>query len=74
MITKDKITEIFCMIDEFCKNLDKTLNKQLRLCDGKDGKRHRDRKGKLSESEIMTILIAYHFGTFSILRATTCFL
>ena len=65
MITDDKITEIFCMMDEFCKNLDETLNKQLRLCVGNDGKRHRDRKGRLSESEIMTILVAYHFGTFS---------
>ena len=65
MITEDKITEIFCMMDEFCKNLDETLNKQLRLCEGNDGKRHRDRKGRLSESEIMTILVAYHFGTFS---------
>ena len=53
MITKDKITEIFCMIDEFCKNLDKTLNKQLRLCDGKDGKRHRDRaKGNCLKAKL----------------------
>ena len=23
MITKDKVTEIFCIIDEFCKHFDK---------------------------------------------------
>ena len=25
MITEDKITEIFCMMDEFCKNLDENI-------------------------------------------------
>ena len=31
MITKDKVTEIFCIIDEFDKNLDGELKKSLRL-------------------------------------------
>ena len=31
MITKDKVTEIFCIIDEFDKNLDGELKKKLRL-------------------------------------------
>ena len=31
MITKDKVIEIFCMIDEFDKNLDGELKKNLRL-------------------------------------------
>ena len=58
MITKDKVTEIFCIIDEFDKNLDGELKKKLRLPnqDG-NGKRYRNRKGRLSESEVMTILI-----------------
>lgn len=30
MITKDKVTEIFCIIDEFDKNLDGELKKNLR--------------------------------------------
>ena len=65
MINKDKVTEIFCIIDEFDKNLDGELKKNLRLPnqDG-NGKRYRNRKGRLSESEIMTILICYHFGTY----------
>ncbi|MDY4217305.1 MAG: IS982 family transposase, partial [Prevotella sp.] len=65
MITKDKITEIFCIIDEFNKNLNAELTKNLQLPphDGK-GKRYRNRKGRLSESEIMTILVCYHFGTY----------
>ena len=27
MITTDKVTEIFCILDEFCKNLDAELYK-----------------------------------------------
>lgn len=65
MITKDKVTEIFCIIDEFCKHLHVELAKNLQLPshDGK-GKLCRNRKGRLSESEIMTILLCYHFGTY----------
>lgn len=65
MITKDKVTEIFCIIDEFDKNLSAEFAKNLRLpSHNSDGKRYRNRKGRLSESEIMTILVCYHFGTY----------
>ena len=44
MIAKDKVTEIFCIIDEFDKNLDGELKKNLHLPnqDG-NGKRYRNR-------------------------------
>ena len=65
MITKDKVTEIFCIIDEFDKNLNVELSKNLCLPSyNSNGKRCRNRKGRLSESEIMTILMCYHFGTY----------
>lgn len=65
MITKDKVTEIFCIIDEFDKNLNVELSKNLCLPSyNSNGKRCRNRKGRLSESEIMTILVCYHFGTY----------
>ena len=65
MITKDKIIEIFCIIDEFDKNLNVELSKNLCLTSyNSNGKRFRNRKGRLSESEIMTILVCYHFGTY----------
>jgi hypothetical protein len=46
MITKDKVTEIFCIIDEFDKNLNAELaqNLQLPSHDG-NGKCYRNRKG-----------------------------
>ena len=57
MITKDKVTEFFCIIDEFDKNLSSELSKNLRLpSPATDGKRRRNRNGRMSDSEIMTIL------------------
>ena len=65
MITKDKVTEIFCIIDEFCKNLDSEVQNNLKLpSSGVDGKHFRNRKGRMSESEIMTVMVCYHFGTY----------
>ena len=65
MITKEKVTEIFCIIDEFDKNLNVELSKNLCLPSyNSNGKRCRNRKGRLSESETMTILVCYHFGTY----------
>lgn len=66
MITKDKVTNIFCVIDEFCKNFDAEMEKSpLKELPSPDGKRHRRRKGQMSESEIMTIIVCYHFGSFA---------
>lgn len=65
MITKDKVTEIFCIIDEFCKNLDSELRKNCKLPSStSSGKHFRNRKGKMSDSEIMTVMVCYHFGTY----------
>ena len=62
MITDDKVIEIFFIIDEFCKEFEQEMSKQPVL--GSDGVRRRNRKANMSHSEIMTILLLYHFGTF----------
>ena len=62
MITDYKITEIFCAVDEFCKEFDKQIDKKYLL--SSDGKSRRYRKASLSDSEIMTILIVFQFGSF----------
>ena len=62
MITKDKITEIFCAADEFCKEFDKEMDKKSLM--SSLGKHRRYCKASLSDSEIMTILIAFPFGSF----------
>ena len=61
MLSRDKITEIFCIADDFCKEFDSNM-KEMTL--KADGKKHRNRKASLSDAEIMTILICFHFGSF----------
>lgn len=66
IITIDKVTEIFCVIDEFCKNFDAETARNLKISsESADGKRYRNRKGQMSTSEIMTVITCFHFGTFS---------
>lgn len=62
MITVDKISEIFCAVDEFCKEFERQMDKKSLL--PSDGQPRRRRKASLSDSEIMTILIVFHFGSF----------
>ena len=61
-ITKNKIMEIFCIIDDFCQEYDKEIAR-MSICEP-DGRKHRNRKCTMSRSEIMTILICFHFNTF----------
>lgn len=62
MITVDKVIEIFCIADDFCKEYSSEVQKhQLEF---KDGKKRRNRPCQLSDSEIVAILVCFHFGTF----------
>ncbi len=63
MITEDKVIEIFCIMDEFCKNFASECDRNFLLEDKTH--RHRNRKGQLSHSEIMTIPVCCHFGSFA---------
>ena len=60
--TDYKITELFCVIDDFCKHFEAENGGKLLL--GDDTTKRRRRKASLSDSEIMTILLYFHFGTF----------
>lgn len=62
MIIKNKVTEIICIIDGFDKNFDFELKKN--LLPVTDGKKRRKRKVSLADSEIITIIFLFHFGTF----------
>ena len=55
MITKDKITEIFCIADDFCKEFELETDK-IGLSERNKGC-HRHRRWRMSKSEIITILI-----------------
>jgi hypothetical protein len=60
MISKDKITEIFCSIDDFSLIFEDALKKNTIST----GKNTRKRKFKMSKSEIMTITVLFHLSGF----------
>ncbi len=53
---KKDITELFCIIDDFCKLYEKYKNN----CLLPSGDMIRDRHGKMGLSEMLTIMIMYH--------------
>lgn len=57
MIPYSKVTEIFCVIDEFCKEYDQIVDKALL---GNPSKR----PAVMSKSEIITIAVLFHLGGF----------
>ena len=63
MLTEDKIIEIFCMADDFCKNFSQEIKKHQLQTNDDDDNKHRNRPCEMSDSEIMTILLLFHFGT-----------
>jgi hypothetical protein len=52
----ESLLELFCNVDDFCKAFLPVWHKQLIAC----GERQRQRARSLTNSEIMTILIAFH--------------
>lgn len=58
MISTDKITEIFCLIDDFCIEMNQVLDKN-GIDDG-SGKKRRNRAFKMSDSEVITIMVLFH--------------
>ena len=66
MICKDKITEIYFIIDEFCKEFNQTITDHSLPLD--NGVKRRNRKSTHSDSEVMTILVLFHYGSFKNLK------
>ena len=61
-----EVTEIYCIADDFCKEYHSELNKtSLSLSNASaNGPKHRKRKGRMSDAEMITILILFHSNTF----------
>jgi len=57
VLSKNKITEIFYLVDEFCLEFEKTIQKHLI---GNKAKR----TPRMSTSEVITIMILFHSGGF----------
>ena len=58
MLTANEVTEIFYLSDEISKEFAITFKKHVLQKD--DGKKHRNKPNRLSDSEVMTILITFH--------------
>jgi hypothetical protein len=58
----NKITEIFVKADDFCNEFENEFAKH--SVDAGSDKKTRNRKAGLCDSEIITILIAFHSGQF----------
>ena len=65
MITEDKVTEIFCIADDFCKFYD-AMMKRYTLREGKKRRYHRD--STMSKAEVILIMILFHDSGYRCLK------
>ena len=65
MITEDKVTELFCIADDFCKFFDAMMEKYT-IKEAKKRNYHRD--STLSKSEVMLIMILFHDSGYRCLK------
>lgn len=65
MITEDKVTELFCMADDFCKFFDAMMKKYTLKSDNKRAYHH---DSTMSKSEIMLIMILFHDSGYRCLK------
>lgn len=61
MFSESKVTEIYCMADDFCKEF--VLQQEKYMIEDKKI-RHRKKPNRMSDAEIMVILILFHSGGF----------
>ena len=66
MISNDKITEIFCIVDDFCKEMIQILDDNSIQANNTVIKRKR--KCKLSEIEVISIMVFFHLKGFRCLK------
>ena len=62
MITESKVTEIFCIADDFCKEFEGEMAKNALPSTTDTPKRKRKRM--MSDAEVITILICFHFNSY----------
>ena len=65
MITEDKVIDIFCIADDFCKYFDAQMAKYTFKAENKR-KYHRD--SRMSKAEIILIMILFHSSGYRCLK------
>jgi hypothetical protein len=66
MLSTNEVTEIFYLIDEFSKEFEHSIFKHQLNED--NGIKHRNKPTRLSDSEVMTILVSFHLSGMRILK------
>ena len=61
MFSEAKVTEIYCLADDFCKEF--ALRQKKYMLEDKNRK-HRNKPNRMSDAEIVVILILFHSGSF----------
>lgn len=61
-----EVTEIFCLIDDFCLEINQTIN-QYSIEEGLNVKK-RNKKCRMSQSEIITIMLLFHLKGYCCLK------
>lgn len=68
MFTDSKVTEIFCLADDFCKFFDSLLERYSLEASTVTLKRKYYRSPKMSKAEVMLILIMFHASSYRCLK------
>ena len=66
MISNDKVIQIFCSIDDFCKEMTQILNEN--AVESDHSVKKRNRKSKMSDSEVITIMVLFHLKGYRCLK------
>ena len=62
MFSEDKVTEIYCLADDFCKEFTRNQENHI-LKDTRKGVKHRNKPNRMSDAEIMFIIL-FHSGGY----------
>ena len=63
MFSEAKVTEIYCLADDLCKEFAKYQENHMLPTFHKSGK-HRNKPNRMSDAEIMLIMILFHSGGY----------
>lgn len=65
-LTTTKLTEIYVLADDFCQNLSAVMAPYMLVDDTR--KKRRNKPCKLSDAEVITIMLAFHLGGYRCLK------
>lgn len=68
MFTYTKVTEIYCLADDFCKFFDSLLERYSLETSSITPKRKYSRAPKMSKAEVILILILFHASVYRCLK------